>query len=274
MEESGVPVYLPTSQAKAGGFRFSVFVTKVLLRPRSPPQVIPPSLLSRKPPRCTRDMHPKGAIRTLHLYLPEADIRRIKKKKSATIKAQFRGSERRRRPDCHETAGFCANALRDETGPPRSGARSEDSETFRSLPNLLRSSPAWCWGPAHVGGMAALIYGIGAWAEATACSRASSHAAWSLASWAPTRLSTWGAVSWGRGLQRRCLGTAGSSGARGKAVFSRPPGTDVCPGSRGGGCHCTRVWCTLRAFKRRPRGEGARSLRGSRKGRCGFTSKQ
>lgn len=146
MEESGVPVYLPTSQAKAGGFRFSVFVTKVLLRPRSPPQVIPPSLLSRKPPRCTRDMHPKGAIRTLHLHLPEADIRRIKKKKSATIKPQFRGSERRRRPDCHETAGFCANALRDETGPPRSGARSEDSETFRSLPNLLRSSPAWRWG--------------------------------------------------------------------------------------------------------------------------------
>lgn len=129
-------------------------------------------------------------------------------------------------------------------------------------------------GPAHVGGMAALIYGIGAWAEATAYSRASSHATWSLASWAPTRLLTWGAVSWGRGLQRRCLGTAGSSGARGKAVFSRPPGTDVCPGSRGGGCHCTRVWCTLPAFKRRPRGEGARSLRGSRKGRCGFTSKQ
>lgn len=44
-------------------------------------------------------------------------------------------------------------------------------------------------GPAHVGGMAALIYGIGAWAEATACSLASSHAAWSLASWAPTWLS-------------------------------------------------------------------------------------
>lgn len=82
---------------------------------------------------------------SIYIYRKQI-LEELKKKKSATIKPQFRGSERRRRPDCHETAGFCANALRDETGPPRSGAHSEDSETFRSLPNLLRSSPAWCWG--------------------------------------------------------------------------------------------------------------------------------
>lgn len=146
------------------------------------PQVAPLLFPSRKPPRCTCHVHPKGAIRNLHLHLPEADISRIKKKKKAQpsshsvreldegrvwlsvprLRVSSQTQRVRARPSAErreQRAGAGCGPLRPPPRPPNSAGVALGSSVCR-------------------GDGRACLQHRGR-AEATACPRASSVPAWS-----------------------------------------------------------------------------------------------